>query len=492
MQHIVTQNINYAIVLRLMGWLLNIEGGFMLMPMAISLVYGENRVALMFLCSALITGLTGLAMSLLIKPRSHSMQTREGLLLTSVVWVFFSAFGMLPFMFTGTLTTVTDAFFECMSGFTTTGASVLHDVDGTSHGILFWRALMQWIGGMGIILFTLAVLPILNSRSGIAMFNAEVTGITKERLRPRVSQSALSLWLLYISITAVMAITLTLGPMDWFDALCHTFATVSTGGFSTHTGGLLHQDYYSRVVILVFMYLCGINFALLFKFTRGDFKPLWKSDVFRFYTGTAVFFGVLVSVHILLHSGSHNLFRNLAGGMFDVLSALTSTGFSDYDYEAAGGFVSLMLFISMFFGASAGSTAGGAKIDRMLVLLKNVRNEFYRVLHPNAVTAVRVQGRAMAQQHVNKVMAFLAVYVLLILSSAAVLSVMDLPLFDAAFTSMSAVSNIGLGFGLTGQDGSFALLPNAGKWLVSFDMLVGRLELFTVLALFTKNFWVKD
>lgn len=492
--HFMPKNINYRIVLRFIGWLLNIEAAFMLLPMAVAFAFGEQHTALMFLLSAGITGLVGMLMTL-IKPHSMAMQSREGLLLTALVWVVFSLFGMLPFLLTGSLTTVTDAFFECMSGFTTTGATVITNVDATCHGILFWRALMQWIGGMGIILFTLAVLPMLNSRGGIAMFNAEVTGITKERLRPRVSQSAMSLWALYIIISLALALLLWAGPMNWFDSLCHAMATVSTGGFSTHTAGLsYYDDYYSKVVIFIFMFLCGVNFTLFYRATRGDFRALGRSDIFKCYAATVAFFSIIVVARICFNSvdAHHNLFENVVDGFFDVVSAITSTGFCEYDYERAGGFVSLVLMISMFFGASAGSTAGGAKIDRMLVMLKNIKNEFYRALHPNAVTAVRISDRALNQVQVNKVMAFLAVYVLLILLSAALLSLMGLRLFDAAFTSMSAISNIGLGYGITGLGSSFAALPCAGKWLVCFDMLVGRLELFTVLVLFTRNFWVKD
>lgn len=492
--HFIPKNINYAIVLRFIGWLLNIEAAFMLLPMAVAFAYGEQHCALMFLLSAGITGFFGVLMTL-IKPRSMVMQSREGLLLTAMVWVAFSLFGMLPFLLTHTLTSVTDAYFECMSGFTTTGATVITNVDATSHGILFWRALMQWIGGMGIILFTLAVLPMFNYRGGIAMFNAEVTGITKERLRPRVSQSAMSLWALYIIISIVMALMLWAGPMNWFDSLCHTMATVSTGGFSTHTAGLFYyDDYYTKVVILIFMFLCGVNFTVLYRTLKGDVRALGKNDIFKCYAGTVAFFSIIVAAHICFsgNTPTHNLFENVVDGFFDVVSAITSTGFSDYDYEKAGGFVSLVLMISMFFGSSAGSTAGGAKIDRMLVMLKNIKNEFYRALHPNAVTAVRISDHALSQTQVNKVMAFLTVYVLLILFSAAALSLMGLKLFDAAFTSMSAISNIGLGYGITGINSSFAALPCAGKWLVCFDMLVGRLELFTVLVLFTRNFWVKD
>ncbi len=487
-----TQNINFPIVLRVIGWLMMIEASFMLVPAVVSWGYGENQVSLSFLYSAGITFLTGILLTGL-KPKSMKLGRREGLLLTAVVWVVFSSFGMLPFIFSGTLPHITDAFFETMSGFTTTGATVITDVDNTAHGVLLWRALIHWIGGMGIILFTLAVLPMLNHKGGIALFNAEVTGITHERLRPRVSQTAKYLWSMYIVLTIVLSILLTLGPMNWFDAMCHTLATVSTGGFSTKTLGLgFWHDYYTDIVIMIFMFLCGINFSLLFRTTRNGPKVLWASDTFKWYLGLIVGVSLVIIVRMTTEGFLDKRTDRVLFAFFDTVSAITSTGLSTYSYEKSGEFISFLLMVIMFFGAMAGSTAGGAKVDRLIVMFKNTLNEFYKIIHPNAVTSVRVDGRAIPHDIVVKVIAFLSIYVIILVTIALVLSMMGFPIFDALFSSMSAISNIGFGYGLTGEVSAFALIPDFAKWLLAFEMMVGRLELFTVIVLFTKGFWFKD
>lgn len=487
-----SQSINFPIVLRVMGWLLSIEALFMLIPACVSWGYGESITSMSFLYSAGITIAVGLALMCL-QPGSMQLRRREGLLLTATVWIFFSAFGMLPFLFSGTLPQPSDAFFETMSGFTTTGATVITDVDRVPHGILLWRSLIQWIGGMGIILFTLAVLPMLNHKGGIAMFNAEVTGITHERMRPRVSQTAKYLWSLYIGFTLVLWALLTLGPMGWFDSLCHTMATVSTGGFSSKTMGLGYwHDAYSDTVIMLFMFLCGVNFALMFKASKQGPKVLWASDTFRWYAGITLGVTLIIVVRMMAEGFLDDRSERVLFAAFDTVSAITSTGFSTYSYEKSGEFISFLLMIVMFFGGMAGSTAGGAKVDRLIVMLKNTRNEFYRVLHLNAVTSVRVDGRAIPHEIVAKVIAFLSIYVLIVVLVAVMLSMMGFPIFDSLFSSMSALSNVGFGYGLTGENSAFALIPDFAKWLLAFEMMVGRLELFTVLVLFTKGFWVKE
>lgn len=488
-----TYNINFPIILRTIGLLLMIEACFMVLPLLVSLYYGEQVGVKAFAQSLLITFVTGAAMAFLIRPKSMSMAKREGLFLTAVTWVFFSIFGLLPYILSGTLPGVTDAFFETMSGFTTTGATVLRDIDTTQRGVLFWRSMTQWIGGMGIILFTLAVLPMLNYKGGIALFNAEVTGITHERLRPRISQTAKELWLLYILLTIVMALLIT-GPLGWFDAVCHTMSTVSTGGFSTKSTGLGYwHNYYVDVVVMVFMFLSGTNFPLLLSLSRGKWSRLRHNDTFKWYVGMMGALAALIFIRIVGEGYFDNWADRVVFACFDAISAVTSTGFSTFDYEVSGEFISHLVIIGMFFGGMAGSTSGGAKIDRLIVMLKNTRNEFYRVIHPNAVTSVRIDGKAMPHDVVAKVIAFLSIYLLIIIVGAVALAFMGLPIFDSMFSSMSAISSIGFGFGLTGEQvDSFALLPTAAKWLLSFEMLVGRLELFTVLVLFTKGFWVKE
>ena len=472
-----------------------IESLFMIAPLLVSLIYGEKWEAICFAVSVVVTLVVGLFMNYRIKPSSKAMRKREGLLLTATTWVFFSIFGMIPFLMSGTVTGITDGFFETMSGFTTTGASVIKDIEALPRGILFWRSMMQWIGGMGIILFTLAVLPMLNYKGGVSLFNSEVTGITHERMRPRVSQTAKSLWAIYLVFTVVLALLLGFGPMGWYDAICHTMSTVSTGGFSTKNNGLHHwHDYYSDIVIMIFMFVCGINFTIIYKVAvQGKFNEIKRSDTLRWYIGIVVVGSIIVFARIAYMSFVDTWHFGAILAAFDTISAITSTGYATYNYEREGQFIFFFLMLLMFFGGMAGSTAGGAKIDRLVVLLKNVKNELYKVVHSSAVTAVRLDGKSIPHMVVEKILAFLSIYVVVMIAVAVMLTLFGLPAFDALFNSLSAISNIGFGYGeMTGGDDKFAMIPDACKWILALEMLIGRLEVFTVLALFSPGFWKKD
>lgn len=490
-----SHTINFAIVLRVVGWLLMIEALFMLVPLVVAILYEEMLIAAEFGVSVALTFATGLVMNYFIHPTSNTMRKREGLLLTATVWIFFSIFGMLPFLFSGTVSGVTDGFFEAMSGFTTTGASVITNVEILPRGVLFWRSMMQWIGGMGIILFTLAVIPMLNYKGGVSLFNSEVTGITHERMRPRVSQTAKSLWGIYLVFTIVLAVLLTVGPMDWYDALCHTMSTVSTGGFSTKNNGLhFWHDYYTDIVIILFMAMCGINFTIIYNVVvRGKFSEFKRSDTLKWYLFVIIAGSVIVFLRIIYMGFVEERDFAIVLSVFDTISAITSTGFATYDYEHEGNFIFFVLMILMFFGGMAGSTAGGAKIDRFVVLLKNIKNELYKVVHSNAVTSVRLDGKSVPHVIVEKVLAFLSIYVAVMVFMAVILTLFGMPAFDALFNSLSAISNIGFGYGeMTGGDDKFAMIPGVCKWLLAIEMMIGRLEVFTVLALLTPSFWKKD
>lgn len=376
---------------------------------------------------------------------------------------------MLPFLFSGTVSGVTDGFFEAMSGFTTTGASVITNVEILPRGVLFWRSMMQWIGGMGIILFTLAVIPMLNYKGGVSLFNSEVTGITHERMRPRVSQTAKSLWGIYLVFTVVLAVLLTVGPMDWYDAICHTMSTVSTGGFSTKNNGLhFWHDYYTDIVIIMFMAVCGINFTIIYNVVvRGKFSEFKRSDTLKWYFFVIIFGSVVVFARIIYMGFVEEWDYALVLSVFDTISAITSTGFATYNYEHEGEFIFFFLMLLMFFGGMAGSTAGGAKIDRFVVLLKNIKNELYKVVHSNAVTSVRLDGKSVPHVIVEKVLAFLSIYVAVMVFMAVILTLFGMPAFDALFNSLSAISNIGFGYGeMTGGEDKFAMIQEcaSGCW----------------------------
>jgi len=485
------RNINVLMLARVMGWLLMIESVFMLVPMVCSLIYNEADWQA-FAIAAAITAMVGFLLNTCIRQHHTQMGKREGFLLTACVWAVFSLFGSVPFVICSTPLTLSEAFFEAMSGFTTTGASVLLDIEHMSHGVHMWRALMQWIGGMGIIIFTLAVIPMLNYSGGMQMFNAEVTGITHDKIRPRISQTAKSLWGVYAVLTALCALLLWAGPMSLFDALCHAFGTVSTGGFSTRNAGISAWDStYTDAVVTLFMFLGGVNFALLFRAATGNFRPLRVNETFRVYVWCIAIYTALCVVSIIVVGECHDWRDVTINPLFLVVSTITSTGYTVANFELWGVFVLALMFVVMFFGACAGSTSGGAKIDRMLVLLQYCRNEIRRALQPNNITAVRVGGKALSQELVSKVIAFLCLFMIIVTLGGILLSALGIPVVDSFFSAFSCMSNIGLGAGVTGYGSSYDIIPDAGKWLLSLLMLIGRLEIFTVLILFTPNFWHK-
>ncbi len=483
--------INLPMLLRVSGWLMMIESLFMLIPMGTCLYFRESDW-LPFALTAAGTGATGFVLSRHIRPSHYSMSKRDGFLLTAMVWVVFSIFGMLPFMFCKMPISLSDAFFEAMSGFTTTGASVLLDVTHMSHGIHIWRATMQWLGGMGIILFTLAVIPMLNSSGGMLMFNAEVTGITHDKLRPRISQTAKALWMIYFAFTIMLVALLWSGPMNFFDSVCHAFGTISTGGYSTRNEGIAaFNSIYVKVVLTIFMFVGGVNFSLIYRSLRGEFGALRRNDVFRTYVGLITVMYILFVIGITTQ-GTYEGWEDLTiDPLFQIVSTMTSTGFTPSNFEQWGPLVLALVFMLMLFGACAGSTSGGAKIDRLLFLVKNCRNELYRCIYPHAIMSVRVNGKVVSNDIVGKVIAFLCIYMLLISIGGTAMAAMGVPIIDAFFSAFSCLSNTGLGAGITGYGGSYEMLPDAAKWLLSFLMLTGRLEIFTVLLLFAPSFWRK-
>lgn len=477
-------------LLRIVGWLLIIEGIFLVVP-TLTCVYYDESDWLPFAATVTLTLSAGLLLAFRTRPTSETLGKRDGFLLTAMVWVVFSIFGLIPFMFCTKPLSFSDAFFEAMSGFTTTGATVITNVDNMSHGIHIWRAMMQWIGGMGIILFTLAVLPMLNHSGGIQMFNAEVTGITHDKISPRISQTAKTLWLIYFSLTILLVLLLWAGPMDLFDSICHAFGTISTGGYSSHAEGIAgwHHSVYIKSVIIVFMFLGGVNFSLIYKCIFGKGRELLKNDVLKTYIAII---GIMFALFVITiaYNGHVDSWEDVTiDPLFQVVSTITSTGFTVSNFEAWGPLVLSLTFVMMFFGACAGSTSGGAKIDRILYLFKNAHNELYRCVYPHSIMSVKVNGRAVNPDLVSKVIAFLCIYMLLIVAGGTLLSACGVPIIDAFFSSFSCMSNTGLGAGITGHGGSFDLLPDTAKWILSLLMLTGRLEIFTVLVLFTPSFW---
>lgn len=482
--------INVRMLMRILGWLLLIEAVFLLMPALTSVCYGESDW-LPFVCTSGVTAVTGLLLALRSRPTSSHMGKRDGYLLTALVWLVFSFFGLIPFLFCSEPMTYSDAFFEAMSGFTTTGASVITSIDNMSHGVHLWRALMQWIGGMGIILFTLAVIPMLNHSGGMQMFNAEVTGITHDKISPRISQTAKSLWVMYITLTFVLIGLLWAGPMSLFDSICHAFGAISTGGYSSHSAGIAawSDSVYIKVVLIVFMFLGGVNFGLIYKAIHGNFTAIRHNDVFKTYVSIILLMLGFFALSIAWRGQAESWQSVTIDPLFQIVSTITSTGFTVNNFESWGPFVLSLTFVMMFFGACAGSTSGGAKIDRVLYLFKNANNELYRCIYPHSILSVKVNEKVVSPDLVNKVIAFLCIYMLLIVAGGMALTACGVPLVDSFFSSFSCISNTGLGAGVTGYGNSYDILPDIAKWILSLLMLIGRLEIFTVLVLLTPAFW---
>ncbi len=479
--------LNGKIIGRVLGILLILEGICMLTVIPVSLYYAEGDL-LPVLISAIITLAVGLLMSQIFRGHDSTIGKREGYLIVTGSWLIFSLFGSLPFTIGNTIPSYTDAFFETISGFTTTGASILTDIESMPHGLLYWRSMTQWLGGMGIIVLSLAILPVLKIGS-MQLFSAEVPGPTPDKLHPKIRETAKRLWLIYLGFTLAEAILLKLGGLSFFDSICHSFTTMATGGYSTKTASIAaFNTPYVHYVIIVFMVIAGTNFSLAYFGLHGRLKKIITNEEFLFYITLLLVF--IVGVSAVLHfSRGYALEESFRNAAFQVVSIVTTTGYATADYCSWGPFLVLVIFILMFTGGSAGSTGGGIKMVRLLLLAKNSRQELSRLIHPNAVIPVRLNHKAVPQKLIYNVLAFIVFYFLIAGVSAMIISAMgyDLP---SSFSAVAAsLGNIGPGLGKVGPTMNYAHFPAFGKWFLSFLMLLGRLELFTVLVLFTKWYY---
>ena len=488
-----TRTFNTRMVFRTMGALLLLEAIFMAIAMGVSLWYKEADTGI-FLISTIITLLAGM-IGLCIGRRAESrMGEREGYVIVAMVWVVFSAFGLLPYYLSGQVPTFTDAWFESMSGFTTTGATIIPNLDVITHGLLFWRSLTQWIGGMGIIVLSIAILPIFGL-NGMQLYAAEVTGLTYEKLSPRISDTAKMMWTTYVILTASEIFGLWLCGMPIFDAVCHSFSTIATGGFSTKNNSLEFYDSAAiHYLVTFFMFVSGINFVILIYLVSGKARNFFRDEEFRWYTVAVVLFSLLLTIGLYIArpgwTGLH-MERAFRDSIFTVISAMTSTGYtiSDYMYWPVVAWV--VIFFLMLTGACAGSTAGGIKWVRLSIILKNGVAEFQRRIHPNAIIPVKLNEKTIPQQTINNIMAFLIFYIFIIVITVVVFCASGVNFDESIGAAVSAIGNVGISIGQFGPSGTYAEFPTVAKWVMSFVMLIGRLEIFTVLLLFTKALWKK-
>ena len=488
-----TRTFNTRMVFRTMGALLLLEAIFMAIAMGVSLWYKEADTGI-FLISTIITLLAGV-IGLCIGRRAESrMGEREGYVIVAMVWVVFSAFGLLPYYLSGQVPTFTDAWFESMSGFSTTGATIIPNLDVITHGLLFWRSLTQWIGGMGIIVLSIAILPIFGL-NGMQLYAAEVTGLTYEKLSPRISDTAKMMWTTYVILTASEIFGLWLCGMPIFDAVCHSFSTIATGGFSTKNNSLEFYDSAAiHYLVTFFMFVSGINFVILIYLVSGKARHFFRDEEFRWYTVAVVLFSLLLTIGLYIArpgwTGLH-MERAFRDSIFTVISAMTSTGYtiSDYMYWPVVAWV--VIFFLMLTGACAGSTAGGIKWVRLSIILKNGVAEFQRRIHPNAIIPVKLNEKTIPQQTINNIMAFLIFYIFIIVITVVVFCASGVNFDESIGAAVSAIGNVGISIGQFGPSGTYAEFPTVAKWVMSFVMLIGRLEIFTVLLLFTKVLWKK-
>lgn len=462
----------------------------MLLPGAVALGYGEGDAPGIFLAAGAVLAL-GLALYKLTET-SGDITLREGFAIVTMAWATTAASGALPYLFTGIVSSPVAAYFEAMSGFTTTGATIFTEIESLPHGILFWRSLTHWLGGMGIIVLVIAVLPYLGV-GGMQLFRAEVPGPTPERLQPRITQTAKLLWLVYVGLTAAEVLLYLAGGMGWFDAVNHAFATMATGGFSTRNASLAAFDSpYIHYVTIVFMYLAGVNFSLHFRAVSGRFD-YFRDQEWRFFTYVVVF-AALTIMAVNLFSGDYAVG---AGGMelafrealFQATAITTTTGFVNADYELWVPGAQMILMALFFVGGMAGSTGGGVKAVRVLLLLKQTANEIRRHLHPKAILLARVGTKPVGEQVMANVVGFIVLYLLLCLAGALIMALMGMDLMTSIGASIATVGNVGPGFGSVGATDNYGWMSGPALGVLSFLMLVGRLEIYTVLILFHRETW---
>ncbi len=461
----------------------------MTLPLLVGLWYRDGSV-LSLLKSIGVSAVCGVAMYLLFRSeKAEIISQREGMAIVALGWTAVGLFGALPFYMGGEFSSFTDAFFESVSGFTTTGSSILTDIEGISKGLLFWRSMIQWLGGMGIIVLSLAILPFLGV-GGMQLYKAEVPSPVPDKLKPRIRDTAKILWQVYALFTVLEAILLALGGMSPFDAVCHAFTTMPTGGFSPKGLSIAAYDsLYFDTIIIIFMLLAGVNFSLHYQMLRGKPLAFWRDSECRFFLGLTALLTAAVTVEIWWHAVYETVGEAFRYGAFQVISILTTTGYATANYEEWPAMSQVILLICMFLGASAGSTGGGMKCLRIMLCLKFCYKELFQLIHPRGVMRLKIAGKPIPEDVMRSVLGFLSLYVLLFAVSAVILAGMGVD-FVTAFGAVAAtIGNIGPGFGTVGPVENFAMIPEAGKWLLIWCMLLGRLEIYTIIVLLVPEFW---
>ncbi len=496
--------LNFKVIYRFLGITAILNGLFMFIAFPFSF-YNDESQANGILNAGIITVSIGLLLFFLNKPKSTNIQKKEGYLIVTLGWLILSFTGMLPYLLSGAIPNITDAFFETISGYSTTGSSILTDIESMPKGILFWRSATHWIGGMGIIVLTIAILPLLGI-GGMQLFMAEAPGPSADKLHPRITDTAKRLYLIYVTLTFAQFFLLKIAGMTWFDAINHAMATVSTGGFSTKNSSVAFYNNlpFVQYIIIFFMLVAGTNFVLTYFALKGKIQKVFQSEEFKYYLFGIIGASAIVAI-IILFFQDPNLHTTIAHpkvfgetesairhALLMVISVVTTTGFVSADFTMWSFFATGIFFALFFTGGSAGSTSGGIKVVRHIVMLKNSFLEFKKALHPNAIIPVRYDGKSVSQTIVFNILSFFIIYMLIFIMSSVLLTLLGLDFISALGAAASSLGNIGPAIGSVSPVNSYAHLSDGAKWFCSFLMLIGRLELFTVLILFTPFFWRKN
>ncbi|WP_347174147.1 TrkH family potassium uptake protein [Polaribacter uvawellassae] len=498
------RSLNLKIIYRFLGLTAILNGVFMFIAVPFSVYYQEDA-KFGILNAGIVTVFLGLLLYFFNKPTSTNIQKKEGYLIVTLGWLTLSITGMLPYLFSGAIPDITNAFFETLSGYSTTGSSILSDIESMPKGILFWRSATHWIGGMGIIVLTIAILPLLGI-GGMQLFMAEAPGPSTDKLHPRISDTAKRLWLIYVALTFSEFFLLKFAGMTWFDAINHSMATMSTGGFSTKNASIAHYNAMPLVqyIIILFMFIAGTNFVLTYFALKGKVRKIFQSEEFKYYFFGTLIVTTIIAVIIIFYQDptlkttvNHpKVFGEVESAvrhsLFQVISVITTTGFVTADFTMWSFFATGVFFALFFVGGSAGSTSGGVKIVRHIIMLKSSFLEFKKALHPNAIIPVRYDGKPVNHTIVFNIISFFIIYMLIFVVSSVILTFLGLDFTSALGAASSSLGNIGPAIGSVSPIDNFAHLSDAAKWFCAFLMLIGRLELFTVLILFSPFFWRKN
>lgn len=480
---------NYKLVFHLLGLILRVEAALMLPAMAIGFFTGDGD-GMAFLLAALATLTVGQLLCFL-PTKGAKMQARDGFATVALTWIVLSLFGALPYVLSGAIPNYVDAVFETVSGFTTTGSTVLSAIEGLPRGVLFWRAQTQWMGGVGVLVLALALVPKLGEGS-VYLMRAESPGPIKSKLTPRVGDTAKILYSIYIGLTVLETVSLRLAGMSWYEAVTHAFTTISTGGFSVKNASIAaYNSLAVEWIIIVFMFLSGINFSLLFYALRRNYRAVFQSEELRSYTWMAVAASALITANLVLRAGWALNLETVTDAVFQVVTLMTTTGYMTYDYVLWPAFSQMVLVMVMFAGACAGSTAGGIKQIRVVLLVKNLRREVRRILHPRQVTVIQCDGERVDEPTLSGISLFFFAYILFLLLGMLVVSWDGLDIASAFGASLTCLSNVGPAFGSLGPTCNFGSLEPVTKIVLSLNMLLGRLEIMPLLLLLFPGLWKK-